>query len=62
LPRNCYVDFPSRAVRETSFSCKKIFSILDSCWWDCLLLNWPPWYNWNIVESGINHHNPLTLY
>ena len=21
-------------------------------------LNWPPWYNWNIVESGINHHNP----
>jgi hypothetical protein len=19
--------------------------------------NWPPWYNWNIVESGIKHHN-----
>ena len=20
--------------------------------------NWPPQYNWNIVESGIKHHNP----
>jgi hypothetical protein len=19
--------------------------------------NWPPWYNWNIAESGIKHHN-----
>jgi hypothetical protein len=19
------------------------------------------WYNWNIVESGIKHHNPFTL-
>jgi hypothetical protein len=18
--------------------------------------NWPPWYNWNIVESGVKHH------
>ena len=22
--------------------------------------NWLPWYNWNIVESDIKHHNPLT--
>jgi hypothetical protein len=21
-------------------------------------LNWPPQYNWNIVESGIEHPNP----
>ena len=21
-------------------------------------LNWPPRYNWNIVESGIKHHKP----
>ena len=20
-------------------------------------LNWPPWYNWNIVESGVKHHD-----
>ena len=20
--------------------------------------NWLPWYNWNIVESGVNHHKP----
>jgi len=20
--------------------------------------NWPPWYNWNIAESGARHHNP----
>jgi hypothetical protein len=24
--------------------------------------NWPPWYSWNIVESGIKHHNPNHLY
>ena len=23
--------------------------------------NWPPWYNWNIVESGAKHHNPNPL-
>ena len=21
-------------------------------------LNWPPRYNWNIVGSGVKHHNP----
>ena len=21
-------------------------------------LNWPPRYNWNIVEDGVKHHNP----
>jgi hypothetical protein len=21
-------------------------------------LNWPPLYNWNIVESGVKHHKP----
>jgi hypothetical protein len=24
-------------------------------------LNWPPGYNWNIVDSGIKHHNPKPL-
>ena len=23
-------------------------------------INWPPLYNWNIVESGIKHHKPRT--
>jgi hypothetical protein len=31
-----------------------------------LQLNWLPWYNWNIVESGIKHHkltnHPINLY
>ena len=22
---------------------------------------WPPWYNWNIVESSIKHHKPTNL-
>ena len=22
--------------------------------------NWVPRYNWNIVESGVKHHNPIT--
>jgi hypothetical protein len=24
--------------------------------------NWPPWYNWNIVESDVKHHNPNPQY
>ena len=24
-----------------------------------LQYNWPPRYNWNIVESGVKHHNPI---
>ena len=20
--------------------------------------NWPPWYHWNIVQSGVKHHKP----
>jgi len=20
--------------------------------------SWPPWYNWNIVESGVKHYKP----
>ena len=29
-------------------------------WYFCFLhqKNWSPWYNWNIVGSGIKHHNP----
>jgi hypothetical protein len=29
-------------------------------WYSCFLHqeNWPPWYNLNIVESGVKHHNP----
>jgi hypothetical protein len=23
--------------------------------------NWPPGYNWNIVESGVKHHNPNSV-
>ena len=25
-------------------------------------LNWPPRYNWNIIESCVKHHYPPTLY
>ena len=24
--------------------------------------NWPPLYNWNIVQSGVQHHNPNPWY
>ena len=23
--------------------------------------NWPPWYSWNIVESGVKHHKPKPI-
>ena len=22
--------------------------------------NWPPWYNWNIIESGVKHNTNQT--
>jgi hypothetical protein len=25
-------------------------------------LNWRPRYNWNVVESGVKHHNPNPIY
>ena len=28
--------------------------------WFPLPINWPPRHNWNIVESGVKHHNPLS--
>ena len=31
--------------------------ILDNA---IVLINIPPRYNWNIIESGIKHHNTLT--
>jgi hypothetical protein len=24
-------------------------------------IKWPPRYNWNIIESGVKHHNPNTV-
>ena len=24
--------------------------------------NWPPWYNWNIVESGVEHNKPTNYF
>ena len=29
------------------------FPIITSCW-----KHWQPWFNWNIFESRIRHHNP----
>jgi hypothetical protein len=26
-----------------------------------ILLTFPPQYNWNIVKSGVKHHNPNPL-
>ena len=24
-------------------------------------INWPPWYNWNIIKTGVKHHNTSTI-
>jgi hypothetical protein len=45
-------------------------SLLVNCDWSvifsgyfCFLhqYNWPQWYNWNIVGSGVKYYNPLNL-
>jgi hypothetical protein len=34
-------------------------SVVLSVYFDYLhKLNWPPWYNSNIVDSGVKHHKP----
>ena len=49
----------------------KICQWLTTCRWfspgtpvSCANNNWPPRYNWNIIKSGVKHHNPnhYTLY
>jgi hypothetical protein len=32
------------------------------CQWDCHdITERLPWYNWNIVESGVKHHKPMSF-
>ena len=45
--------------------CDKVFQWLVTCRWispatpvSSTNKNWPPRYNWNIVESGVKHHEP----
>ena len=45
----------------TSFFFLRFVSEVDGFLWALLFppsVNWPPRYSWNIVESGIKHHNP----
>jgi hypothetical protein len=50
-----------RGVLNTTL-CDKVCQWLATGLWfspvQYLHLNWPPQYNWNIVESGIKHPNP----
>ena len=60
---NC--EFDSRSVEVYSIQHYVIKIVIDLwqvggfLWVLCFLhqLNWPPRYNWNIVESDIKHHN-----
>ena len=38
--------------------CDKVCQWLTTGQWFSPAINWPPQYNWNIVESGIKHHKP----
>ena len=48
--------------------CDKVCQWLVTGWWfapglpvSSIIYNWPPWYNWNIVDSGIKH-NQTNIY
>jgi len=56
-----------RGVLDTTL-CDKVCQWLTAGWWfssgtpvSSTNKTWPPWYNWNIVESGVKHHNPNPL-
>jgi hypothetical protein len=36
---------------------KKSLSVVSSGSFCFIQHNWPSWYNWNIVESGVKHHH-----
>jgi hypothetical protein len=36
--------------------CDKVCQWLSIGQWFPPPINWPPWYNWNIVENGVKHH------
>jgi len=62
-PLQLWVRMPG-GVLDTTL-CDKLISDLQGVGdFPCVLRfppSIPPWYNWNIVESGDRHRNPLTL-
>jgi hypothetical protein len=61
--------FQKRVVRLTFWCLCFIVYSYNVCQWLLIgrwfspvvsanYITWPPWYNWNIVESGVKHHNP----
>jgi hypothetical protein len=62
---------PARA-RFTQYNISdKVCQWLVSCRWfspgtplssTINIINWPPQYNWNIVESGVKHHNHFIFF
>ena len=52
-----YIKKPRTTFWPNYIICNYIFLHLTSL--VRLLWNQPPRYNWNIVESGIKHHNPI---
>ena len=64
-PLSCELESWSwRGVFDTTL-CDKVCQWLAASQWFSLNTpgflhqqNWLPWYKWNIVESGVKHHNP----
>ena len=61
LPLTLWVQIPLRSGVLDIALCDKIRQWLVAGRWFPQPKNWPPWYSWNIVESGIKHHNPNTI-
>ena len=61
----CMFEFRSwQGVLDTTL-CDQVCQWLATCRWFFYghfgflhQWNWPPRYNWNIIESGVKHHNP----
>ena len=57
-PLMLWVEIPRRQVVLDTTLCDKLVSGFLKVLPFLPPISWLPWYSWNIVESGIKHHNP----
>ena len=55
---HCYLEVFNEFTKAPRFEVMYRGVVFSCLFWLLPAINLPPWYSWNIVESGIKHHNP----
>ena len=58
---HCSCEFESRSCEVYSIKFISDLRQVSDFLWELHQYNWQPQYNWNIVESGVKHHNPYPI-